>query len=112
LALLAVLAGLAAAPSQANEPTRVIETPRIVGNALPVGERLAQLSGADLWNLAAKNSPGGCPIKGNISANGERIYHMPWDHSYAATRIDTRKGERWFCTEAKARAAGWRPAMK
>ena len=25
---------------------------------------------------------------------------------YAKTRIDTAKGERWFCTEAKARAAG------
>lgn len=52
-----------------------------------------------------------CAIKGNISANG-RIYHRPGQHDYAATRIDPRKGEAWFCTEAEARAAGFRPARR
>ncbi len=28
----------------------------------------------------------GCPIKGNISSSGGKIYHMPWDRYYAATR--------------------------
>ena len=51
---------------------------------------------------------GGCAIKGNISDKG-RIYHLPGSRSYAATRINTAKGERWFCSEAEARAAGWRP---
>jgi hypothetical protein len=50
---------------------------------------------------------GGCRIKGNISQNG-RIYHVPGSSSYDQTQIDTSKGERWFCTEAEARAAGWR----
>lgn len=50
-----------------------------------------------------------CPIKGNISKNG-RIYHMPWSASYARTSINENKGERWFCTEAEAIAAGWRAA--
>lgn len=49
-----------------------------------------------------------CPIKGNISAKGEHIYHVPGQKYYGRTRIDTRKGERWFCSEAAARAAGWR----
>ncbi|MGE0284581.1 MAG: hypothetical protein AB7P20_28765 [Rhizobiaceae bacterium] len=31
-----------------------------------------------------------------------------WSRHYAATRIDTSKGERWFCTEAEAKATGWR----
>lgn len=51
-----------------------------------------------------------CVIKGNISAKGERIYHLPGQRFYDKTRIDTRKGERWFCSEAAARAAGWRRA--
>lgn len=51
--------------------------------------------------------PGDCAIKGNISKNG-RIYHMPGARSYARTGIDISKGERWFCSETEARAAGWR----
>jgi endonuclease YncB( thermonuclease family) len=57
----------------------------------------------------AEARPGGCQIKGNIGSSG-RIYHLPGSDSYAGTRIDGSKGERWFCTEAEARAAGWRPA--
>jgi hypothetical protein len=54
----------------------------------------------------------GCPIKGNISKNtGERIYHVPGQEYYARTRIDWLfSGERWFCSEADARLAGWRKA--
>ena len=52
-----------------------------------------------------------CRIKGNISYNsGERIYHMPGQEDYFRTRITWSDGERWFCTEAEARAAGWRKA--
>ena len=55
---------------------------------------------------------GDCRIKGNISRKGTRIYHVPGGASYAKTRIDTSKGERWFCSEAEARAAGWRRAKR
>ena len=55
----------------------------------------------------------GCVIKGNISRrSGERIYHVPGQEHYAATRISPGKGERWFCSEAEARAAGWRRARR
>ncbi|GLQ36241.1 succinoglycan biosynthesis protein [Amylibacter marinus] len=50
-----------------------------------------------------------CPIKGNITESG-KIYHMPWSKWYNRTRISPSKGERWFCSEAEARAAGWRAA--
>jgi endonuclease YncB( thermonuclease family) len=53
----------------------------------------------------------GCDIKGNISGNG-RIYHVPGQEHYDRTRIDTGQGERWFCSEAQAKAAGWRPARR
>lgn len=55
---------------------------------------------------------GSCAIKGNISGSGERIYHVPGQEFYAQTRIFPTKGERWFCSEAEARAAGWRKARK
>lgn len=59
------------------------------------------------WARAAEAAPSRCPIKGNISPNG-RIYHVPWSPWYDRTRINEREGERWFCDEAEAIAAGWR----
>ena len=59
----------------------------------------------------APPSPG-CVIKGNISSSGNRIYHVPGQDHYDRTRIRTENGERWFCTEAEARAAGWRRARR
>ncbi|TIT01688.1 MAG: hypothetical protein E5W72_00205 [Mesorhizobium sp.] len=54
----------------------------------------------------------GCNIKGNISAEGERIYHVPGQKFYADTKIAEAKGEKWFCSEAEARTAGWRKAKR
>ena len=51
---------------------------------------------------------GACRIKGNISKKGQ-IFHLPGSRDYDRTKIDPKKGERWFCTEAEAIAAGWRP---
>ncbi|TNF17802.1 MAG: thermonuclease family protein [Rhodobacteraceae bacterium] len=53
---------------------------------------------------------GQCRIKGNISSKGEKIYHVPGQAYYDKTRISPQKGERWFCSEAEARQAGWRKA--
>ncbi|MDH6234529.1 hypothetical protein M2281_005147 [Mesorhizobium soli] len=50
----------------------------------------------------------GCNIKGNINDRGERIYHMPGQAYYAATRINAARGERWFCSQWEAWLAGWR----
>lgn len=52
-----------------------------------------------------------CAIKGNISASG-RIYHVQGQVDYQRTRINERKGERWFCNERDARASGWRKARR
>lgn len=62
------------------------------------------------WAAAEPRAPEGCAIKGNITANGH-IYHMPWSPWYAKVRIEPAKGERWFCSEAEAGKAGFRPAM-
>jgi hypothetical protein len=54
--------------------------------------------------------PENCLIKGNISRNGERIYHVPGDRTYDRVRMDKGQDKRWFCTEEQAAAAGWRKA--
>jgi micrococcal nuclease len=59
---------------------------------------------------AGPTSGGRCLIKGNLSSDGERIYHVPGGRSYDRTVVTESRGERWFCTEAEARAAGWRAA--
>ena len=66
---------------------------------------------AESWQAAeaGPQSPRGCPIKGNVTGNG-RIYHLPWSPWYGKIKMDEGKGKRWFCTEAEAVAAGWRPA--
>ncbi len=52
-------------------------------------------------------------IKGNISLNtGEKIYHVPGGEFYDQTVISEALGERWFCTEAGAIAAGWRKSKR
>ncbi len=50
----------------------------------------------------------GCVIKGNFNTRGEKIYHVPGQKYYAETQISASHGERWFCSEQEARAAGWR----
>lgn len=58
------------------------------------------------------DNSGACNIKGNISSSGEHIYHVPGGEYYSRTKISPSKGERWFCSEAEARAAGWRKSKR
>ena len=61
------------------------------------------------WQVAEVAAPAGCAIKGNVSKQGW-IYHVPWSAWYDKVKVDEARGERWFCSEADAVAAGWRPA--
>lgn len=61
------------------------------------------------WKVAEGEAPKGCAIKGNITENGH-IYHMPWSPWYGRVKVDPAHGERWFCSEAEAKNAGWRSA--
>ena len=58
------------------------------------GERLQPISTPESATI--------CVIKGNISSQGERIYPVPGAQHYDRTKINTAKGERWFCSEADA----------
>ncbi|WP_326838683.1 thermonuclease family protein [Roseobacter sp. MH60115] len=53
-----------------------------------------------------------CPVKGNISSQGTRIYHVPGQRDYERTGIRTERGERWFCSASAAQLAGWRAAKR
>lgn len=72
-------------------------------------ERVAVQRRPEAETSAGTGARGDCRIKGNLSSGGRRIYHLPGTRAYARTRIDTAKGERWFCDEAEARAAGFLP---
>lgn len=59
------------------------------------------------WEAASRAAPEGCPIKGQVTSEG-RVYVLPWSADYARVRVREQRGERWFCSEDEARAAGWR----
>jgi hypothetical protein len=65
---------------------------------------------AGVSSAASATTSGACTIKGNISSAKQKIYHLEGCGSYAKTTIDESAGERWFCTEQEALAAGWRKA--
>jgi len=55
----------------------------------------------------------GCVIKGNISVDTrDKLYHIPGMEDYDRTIISPAKGERWFCSESEALAAGWQRAPR
>jgi micrococcal nuclease len=90
------------------------EAKRGLWNACPADTRVntsAASQSPSATPSVQDSAPGSCLIKGNISASGEKIYHLPGCGSYAKTQIDASRGERWFCTESEAQAAGWRRAL-
>jgi endonuclease YncB( thermonuclease family) len=83
---------------------RTASTPVLGAEKVPVSARPALLE-----TRSNPQSPSAaCVIKGNVNRTGERIYHVPGQRYYAETRMNKGTGERWFCTESEAQAAGWR----
>lgn len=63
-----------------------------------------------MWNEAKTKAPQGCPIKGKVAGRrGDvvKTYHLPWSPTYVRLRVVSSRGERWFCSEAEAQAAGF-----
>jgi hypothetical protein len=61
----------------------------------------------------AEIGPNGCMIKGKahrVPIVTRGIYHMPGCRNYRETKIDTKRGDQWFCTETEALAANFRKA--
>ena len=66
---------------------------------------------ARVWDEAKRKAPDGCPIKGTI-AGGAKVYLLPWSSEYDRGRVQTSRGERWFCSESEAAGAGWKPSVR
>jgi endonuclease YncB( thermonuclease family) len=64
---------------------------------------------AKLWAAAKATAPGGCPIKSQISG-ARRTFLMPWSSGYTSATPRPERGEGWFCDEAEALAAGFKPS--
>jgi phosphatidylserine/phosphatidylglycerophosphate/cardiolipin synthase-like enzyme len=95
-------------PSVANAFEARFEQIWADANPLPApGNQFANPAPAPKTETARPES---CLIKGNVSRNGERIYHVPGDRTYDRVRMDKGRDKRWFCTEQQAVAAGWRKA--
>lgn len=65
---------------------------------------------ARVWEEAKARAPQGCPIKGKVAGrrgDGTKTYHLPWSATYMQLRVVSSRGERWFCSEDEARAAGF-----
>ncbi|KKQ34526.1 MAG: Micrococcal nuclease-like protein nuclease [Candidatus Nomurabacteria bacterium GW2011_GWB1_37_5] len=87
-------------------------------------EKRARESNQGLWKVCSSGTSAqatlintqdlpqnGCNIKGNISSNDDKIFHLQNCPYYSRTKIDLGRGEKYFCTETEALAAGWRKAL-
>ncbi len=48
-----------------------------------------------------------CDIKGNINAQGDKVYHLKGCLKYDEININPAKGEKWFCSAGDAEKEGW-----
>ena len=59
-----------------------------------------------IWSNLCLNP--NCVIKGNVRKdNDTKIYHLSNCYNYSKIVIDESGGDKWFCTEAEAKAAGF-----
>lgn len=81
-------------------------------NLLIESAEKARLEKKGLWGKCADPKYGACLIKGNLDRNDKRFYHLPEFRHYNKTEVGLKNGDRWFCTEAEAKKAGFKPARK
>jgi endonuclease YncB( thermonuclease family) len=68
----------------------------------------AKLAKRGIWSSQCVGGED-CVIKGNYRRDKDtKIYHLPECFNYERIVINEREGDRWFCTEQKAKAAGFR----
>lgn len=72
-------------------------------------ERFANELHVDFRRLPQGDFP---QIKCNIGANGEKIYHLPFDQQYNTTIIEERRGEFFTWSAQDAESKGFRRAMR
>lgn len=104
----AALAGSAdaitSAPTETAQRLVAAETPA----SLPTDTPAVSTVSNDPAVSAEPPAGSDCVIKGNVNSKGDKIYHTPSSRSYTLTKINPDEGDRWFCTEGEAQAAGFR----
>ncbi|GAX83763.1 hypothetical protein CEUSTIGMA_g11188.t1 [Chlamydomonas eustigma] len=77
-----------------------------------IGTKSNQNEGGSVMPMTALQGPtcpsGDLAIKGNIGSKGDKIYHVPGSGQYNLVKIEEQDGEKYFCSESEAQAAGWR----
>jgi len=69
-------------------------------------EAEAKKLGKGIWRYCVSDQ--GCEIKGNVRRDkGTSIYHLPNCYNWEKVVVDESKGDRWFCSEEEAVAAGF-----
>lgn len=74
-----------------------------------VGGREADMIPVEYLDMVGVEPSYGCDvpaIKGNVTKDA-KIYHVPGGVHYNQVKVQPENGERLFCTEADAVAAGW-----
>lgn len=72
--------------------------------------QVAHEEGKGLWSTCAPDPEIGCQIKGNLDKWDHRWYHLPNFRHYHQITINLERGDRWFCSEEEAIAAGFKRA--
>lgn len=71
------------------------------------GSNPPRLDALPPYRIVSKSNGYGL-VKGNINKKGVKIYHVYGSKWYDKTKIDTRRGERFFCSIQEAKSSGWR----
>lgn len=82
----------------------------VFGILLLQAEDSAKKAKRGIWSslCAGKND---CFIKGNVRRDkGTKTYHFPECYNYEKIVVNEKEGDKWFCTEKEAVAAGFRKA--
>lgn len=87
--------------SQTNYTTQQTKKPVSAAAGANTNQATAAVAGTS--TAAANAQAANCPVKGNISSTGGKIYHVPGGAFYK-----TVKPEQCFNTESEAQAAGFR----
>lgn len=82
---------------------------------LRLASNQASKNKAGVYNLCTKSDDGPpdpeCVIKGNTDrGTGAHYYHLPFCRHYKQIVMNLDLGDKWFCTEKEASAAGFRLA--
>lgn len=96
---------------QAENESRIIKSVIYsTGELSDIALKCAKILKVDVYqNVPLEKYP---MIKCNISRNGEKIYHLPFDQQYDKVVISQKKGEFYAKTVAEAEAKGFRRAFR